>query len=444
MQTERRLDQLPVAIIGAGPIGLTAAAHLSVRGEEFLVLEKGPGPGTFVGEWDHVRMFSPWRYNVDSVAAGLLRAHGWPEPDPDAFPTGGELRDRLLKPLAALPALAERVHYGVEVVGVSRVGLDRLKTEGRGARPFRLRVRDTNTGEERNVVARAVVDASGTWGTPKPLGADGLPAIGERRAAGSVHYGMPDLAREASRYGGRRVAVVGGGDSSFNALVDLSRFAESRPGTELHWVVRGSRPAFGGGEADQLPERGALGEAVRRLVSRGALVVHTGFRIAEVASRASGVELLSDDGERIEVDEIVCVTGFRPNLEMLREIRLDLDLGTEAPAALGPLIDPNVHSCGTVRPHGYRELTQPDEGFYVVGMKSYGRAPTFLLLTGYEQVRSVVAALAGDLEEAAAERLVLPETGVCSSDALMPNVQAGAGERVEAEATPSCCGSDRG
>jgi hypothetical protein len=84
--------------------------------------------------------------------------------------------------------------------------------------------------------------------------------------------------------------------------------------------------------------------------------------------------------------------------------------------ALAPLIDPAYHSCGTVPPHGHRELTQPDEGLYVVGMKSYGRAPTFLITTGNEQVRSVVAALAGDMAAADEVQLVLPETGVCSVD----------------------------
>ena len=96
------------------------------------------------------------------------------------------------------------------------------------------------------------------------------------------------------------------------------------------------------------------------------------------------------------MDAIAAATGFRPDLDMLREVRLDLDPAVEAPARLAPLIDPNFHSCGTVPPHGEELLRHPDDGFYIVGMKSYGRAPTFLLATGYEQVRSIAAALAGD------------------------------------------------
>ena len=115
----------------------------------------------------------------------------------------------------------------------------------------------------------------------------------------------------------------------------------------------------------------------------------------------------------VDVDVVVGATGFRPDLDMLREVRLHLDPALEAPAGLAPLIDPNFHSCGTVPPHGAALLSHPDEGFYLVGMKSYGRAPTFLLATGYEQVRSIAAALAGDQEAADRVELQLPETGAC-------------------------------
>src|SRR5205807_6266410 len=139
-------------------------------------------------------------------------------------------------------------------------------------------------------------------------------------------------------------------------------------------------------------------------------------RIVEVRRIADGLQLIGEDGANIgPIDEIVCATGFRPDLTLTRELRLDLDPAVEAPTALAPLIDPNVHSCGTVPPHGADELKHPEPDFYTVGMKSYGRAPTFLLLTGYEQVRSVVAAIAGDWESARNVELVLPETGVCST-----------------------------
>ena len=95
------------------------------------------------------------------------------------------------------------------------------------------------------------------------------------------------------------------------------------------------------------------------------------------------------------VDRIIAATGQRPDVSLTRELRLDLDPWLESARALGPLIDPNEHSCGSVPPHGHRELAHPEASFYTAGIKSYGRAPTFLLLTGYEQARSIAAAIAG-------------------------------------------------
>ncbi len=127
----------------------------------------------------------------------------------------------------------------------------------------------------------------------------------------------------------------------------------------------------------------------------------------------------------------------------MRELRLALDTSLESPVALAPLIDPNVHSCGTVPPHGVEELSHPEENFYIVGMKSYGRAPTFLTLTGYEQVRSIVAALTGDYEAARNVELILPETGVCSTDTDgscgLPSTQEVAGQVDDVPAPASCC-----
>jgi hypothetical protein len=141
--------------------------------------------------------------------------------------------------------------------------------------------------------------------------------------------------------------------------------------------------------------------------------------VCNIKLESVGVSLVGEtrDGlETIAVDEIIATTGARPDLTMLRELRLALDSSLESTETLAPMIDPNIHSCGTVRPHGEAELRQPEKDFYIVGMKSYGRAPTFLLATGYEQVRSVVAALVGDWEAARDVQLNLPETGVCSSD----------------------------
>ena len=405
---------LPVAVIGAGPVGLAAAAHLLSRGLEPLIFEAGERVGASVRDWAHVRVFSPWAFNIDPAAADLLEAEGWVAPPAEAYPTGGEIVERYLEPLAALPAIGGRLVLGARVTAVTRLGIDKLKDAGREQAPFELTV--DHGGVEQRYVARAVIDASGTWTRPNPLGAGGVPAVGERAHRERIAYRIPDvLGADRERYAGKRVLVIGTGHSAFNALVDLVALREHEPATEIVWAVRRDAPGdkLGGGSDDQLPERGALGETVRRLVEEtGAVHLVTGFQTRSVGAR--GEQTVIGDGEReLLADEVIATTGFRPDLSVLSELRLDLDDRVEAPRALAPLIDPNVHSCGTVPPHGVDELSHPDAGVFVVGMKSYGRAPTFLLRTGYEQVRSVVAALDGDWQAARTIDFVLPETGVC-------------------------------
>ncbi|MQS09333.1 FAD-dependent oxidoreductase, partial [Streptomyces alkaliphilus] len=415
----------PVVVIGAGPVGLAAAAHLLERGLRPLVLEAGDGPGHAVRGWGHVRLFSRWAEVIDPVAEKLVttRNPGWVRPDDAAYPTGAEWVEHWLRPLA--DALGDSVRYGTRVTGVARAGRDLTVDADRAAQPFVVQVERTDGGEER-ITARAVLDASGTTGTPSPLGANGLPALGERAAADRITYGIPDLRDPAvrARYAGRTTAVVGSGASAFTVLAALAELAEEVPGTRAVWILRRGLGAdtFGGGEADQLPGRGALGLRARAAVEAGTATPLTGFRIAAVERADDGTGRpvpVAEDGRRSEpVDSVVAVTGLRPDLSFLSEVRLGLDERLRAPVPLAPLIDPNVHSCGTVYPHGAAELAHPEGDLYLVGMKSYGRAPTFLAMTGYEQVRSVAAELAGDREAARRVELVLPETGVCGGSGL--------------------------
>ncbi|MEV5491507.1 NAD(P)-binding domain-containing protein [Streptomyces bobili] len=419
-------DQLPVVVVGAGPIGLAAAAHLIERDIEPLVLEAGPSAGTAVRDWAHVRLFSPWFEVTDPAAEKLLAPTGWVCPDGATYPTGGDWAERYLQPLADV--LGDKVRYGATVTGVARAGRDRIVDAGRDEQPFTVHIQ-TADGREERIIARAVIDASGTWSTPSPLGANGLPALGEKAAA-RISYSVPDLKDPAvrARYAGKRTAVVGSGASAFTALAYLADLAkEEGAGTHAVWILRrgiiGS--TYGGGEADELPARGALGLRAKAAVEAGHASAVTGFRTQAVEHDGDQLALVAEDGRRLDpVDEVIVLTGFRPDLSFLSELRLGLDERLQAPTALAPLIDPNVHSCGTVYPHGVNELSHPDQGVYLVGMKSYGRAPTFLAMTGYEQVRSITAALAGDQEAAERVELTLPETGVCGGAGLFDDPDA--------------------
>jgi thioredoxin reductase len=421
--------KLPVLVIGGGPVGLSAAAQLVEAGETPLVVEAGVRVGASVREWGHVRLFSTWHYNIDRTAVALLEQSGWQRPVDDEYPTGAELVERYLEPLAVHPRIAPHLRLATRVVAVSRRGFDVMKSDGREESSFVALLRDADGGEEM-VEAKAVIDASGTWTTPNPLGASGLPAPGEARLRDRIRYGIPDvLGAEQQRYASRRTLVVGSGDSAFNVILELTELARSAPQTRVVWAIRRASIGllFGGGDDDALVERGRLGKRVRSLVDEELLELVTGFQIEELGDVPAGVTVRSGERELGPFDEIIATTGARPDLSLLRELRLDLDEGVEAPRALAPLIDPNFHSCGTVRPHGAVELGHPDPNVFIAGVKSYGRAPTFLLLTGYEQVRSVIAAIQGDWDAARDVHLELPETGVCSRDLLDDSSNAAAG-----------------
>ncbi len=456
---------LPVAVIGAGPIGLAAAAHLLERGFAPVVFEAGASVAASYESFRHVQLFSPWRYNLDPAARRLLEAAGWVAPDLDQLPTAGAMIDDYLAPLAALAPMRPALRLSHRVIDVARSGFDKVKSKGRDDAPFEIRC--ATPDGVRQFRAWAVLDASGTWSKPNPLGANGLPAIGEAEAAAQIAYGMPDiLGRDRARYAGKRVLVAGAGHSAAGSLLALAKLADEAPGTQIVWTIRGhdfSR-IFGGGENDGLAARGALGRRLKVLADSGRLEVQSDFRTERIQPKPgtdhgflpggkpwsvpgfSVVGLGANGEERVieGIDEIIVATGGRPDLSIAAELRMKLDPWIESTEALAPLIDPNVHSCGTVRPHGHRELAHPEARFYAIGAKSYGRAPNFLLATGHEQVRSVVAALAGDLVAADNVQLELPETGVCStqfdeaSSGCCTNVCGG----PSVKRADACCGLD--
>jgi len=434
---------LPIAIIGAGPVGLAAAAHLEVRSMPFILFERGTTVASNVLSWKHIRVFSPWRYNIDKTARELLSRSGWKSPDDDVLPTGEELYNEYLKPLSEVPSIKANLIVGAEVLSIGRKNIDKMKTLGRDALPYVVQVLRRNNIEQYEV--GGVIDATGTWNSPNPIGSGGVYATGEVENRERIVYGIPDvLNQQESRYKNKSVLVVGSGHSSINVILELDKLKEKYPATEIHWVLRKRNisDVYGGQENDALAARGALGIKIEELVNSDRVNVYTPFHIQQITKKENKLLIVGFQGDQklalTGIDQIISNTGSRPDFSFIREVRLNIDPSLESVAEIAELIDPNIHSCGTVRPHGEQELRQPDKNFYIVGSKSYGRAPTFLMATGYEQVRSIVAAMDGDLVAAQNVELDLPETGVCSAD-IGSSTCCGTGAAPKKESVGSSC-----
>lgn len=435
-------NKLPVAIIGGGPVGLAAAAHLVKRNQPFILFEAGKTAGTNILDWGHVKVFSPWKYNIDKAAEELLLQTNWQPPDKESLHTGKEFYYLYFTPLINHPSIKPFIHTNSNVIAVGRKNMDKMKTYGRENKPFILQVQQ---GKTKNLFeARAIIDASGTWHNVNPIGSGGLFAEGEMENTDKIFYGIPDVSGKLKdRYKNKNVLVAGGGHSAINTILELDKLKSEFPETQIHWILRKEKisEVYGGQEDDALPARGALGIKIEELVNEDRVSVYTPFQIQEIQNNNGTLSLTgTQHGAKKAlsgIDEIVGNTGTRPDFSFLREVRVDFDSTVESVPTLADLIDPNQHSCGTVRAHGELELRQKEKDFYIVGMKSYGRAPTFLMATGYEQVRSVVAALVGDWEAARRVELDLPETGVCNSDS---GAACCGTETAETEKENACCG----
>jgi thioredoxin reductase len=438
------MNTLPIAVIGAGPVGLAAAAHLDVRNMPFILIEKGATVAANILSWKHIRVFSPWRYNIDKAARQILSRSGWKGPDDNVLPTGEELYNEYFKPLSEVPSIESNLIVNAEVLSIGKKNIDKMKTQGREALPYVVQVLRGNNVEQYEVAG--VIDATGTWNSPNPIGSGGVYAVGEVENRESIFYGIPDIFNQyESTYKNKSVLVVGSGHSSINVILELDKLKEKYPATEIHWVLRKKNisDVYGGQENDALAARGALGIKIEKLVNSGRVSVYTPFHIQQITNRENKLLIVGFQGDQKlalpGIDRIISNTGSRPDFSFIREVRLNIDPSLESVAEIGELIDPNFHSCGTVRPHGEQELRQPDKNFYIVGSKSYGRAPTFLMATGYEQVRSIVAAMDGDVEAARSVELDLPATGVCSvdvGDSACCGVSPATNKKAEAV---SCC-----
>ena len=391
---------LPVAILGGGPVALEAALALAESDRPFVLFESGGRVGSHVRDWGHVRLFTPWSMNVSPRARAALEDAGVDVPGGDDCPTGYELASSLLDPIAALPTVAPNVRTGTRVVAVTRDGVLKNHEIGTGARadvPFRILVRD-DAGQERVELASAVLDCTGTWGHPNALGSGGIPAPGEGPAAHRITRSIPDFDDEAvrSEWAGARILLVGAGHSAQTAAVALAALAREQPDTKMTWVIRSSDPDFSADPSDPLPARRALHEEARALADGGnsPFDVRRGRSIEGIEETDDGLRVHLAEGESIEVDQVLSLTGSVGDASLYRQLQVHECYATSGPMNLAAaLLSSSSADCLDQVSHGADTLRNPEPDFYILGSKSYGRNNTFLLRVGWEQVDDVLSLL---------------------------------------------------
>lgn len=402
-----------LAILGAGPTGLEAALAAARTGHPFTLYEAGDAVAAHVRDWGHVHLFSPWELDVSPRARARLAEQGIEVPTDGVCPTGAELVERVLAPLAELPEIRPGLRLGTRVVAVGREGLlkhEEIGTAERSRRPFRLLVRDAD-GRESVEHADIVLDCTGSYAIPNALGDGGIPAPGERaleeqRPEALVHR-IPDVEREEEAWAGRTVLLVGAGHSAQTAARDLARLAARKPGAEVIWVLRPETPAFEPIPNDSLPERSKLIELAGKL-ARGktpGIEVRTGVVVEAVGPAQNGrvrVVLRRTDGrqESVEVDRILALTGSVGDHLLYRQLQVHECYATSGPMKLAAALLGEAGGsadCLTQSSHGAETLVNPEPGFFLLGSKSYGRNSTFLMRVGWQQVEEVFGLLGGFL-----------------------------------------------
>ena len=388
-----------LAILGAGPTGLEAALAAAENGFPFTVYEASDEIAGHVRDWGHVRLFTPWSLNVSERMRRVLAAAGHDAPGGDACPTGDEFVDRLLRPVAELPAIADHLRLGVRVRSAGRRGLLKHEDIGgavRAARPFRLLLGDQG-GRQWTEEADVVLDCTGSP-VANPIGDGGIPAPGEEKLADRIVHRIPDLAREADAWADRTTLLVGAGHSAQTVLVALSELAASRPKTRVAWLLRGAPPRPVADDA--LPERARLTGRVAALAADppAFLELHRGTidALAEDGERLR-VTLRSEEGARedLHVDRILALTGQVGDDRLYRQLQIHECYATSGPMKLAAALlgqdgaAGGGEDCLAQTSLGADTLKNPEPGFFILGRKSYGRRNDFLLRVGREQVDEV-------------------------------------------------------
>ncbi|MGH7693126.1 MAG: FAD-dependent oxidoreductase [Candidatus Dormibacteria bacterium] len=399
-----------IAILGAGPIGLEAALAAADAGMSFTVYEVGDGVGAHVRAWGHVSLFTPWDLDVSPRMADHLAAAGIKVPTGGDCPTGNELVERLLVPVATLPELAPHIRLNTRVEAVGRQGLlkhEQIATPERGERSFRLLL--AHAGAEEVAFASAVLDCTGTYSQPNLLGDGGIPSPGERSLRRRIRRHLPDLEDERADWAGKTVLLVGAGASAQTAARELAALAEEVPSTRVIWSVRSSDPSWGAVTDDPLPGRAALVDSARILTASGspAVQVRLGTAVAALGATPEGriqvtlerldtpFDPVGATNDSFAVDQVLALTGYVGDAGMYRQLQVHECYATAAPINLSAaLLGAAAGNCLDQVGHGLDVLHNPEPNFYILGSKSYGRVNQFLLWVGWDQVSQVIGHLA--------------------------------------------------
>jgi hypothetical protein len=395
-----------LAILGAGPIGLEAALYAAALKLPFTVYERGR-VGEHLQHWGHVRLFTPFGMNVTPLGRVRVLAEN-PRaelPDDNACITGREHVTAYLEPLARSPLLRENVQLGQTILHVGRKGYLKDDSPGdgkRGQQPFKLLVRDSKN-VERIEEAGIVLDCTGTYGRHRYLGEGGIPTIGEKQAAQQISYRLEDLLGEKkAHYADKTTLVIGGGYSAATTVVNLAKLAEQHPDTWVIWVARtiGTTP-LKRIPGDPLKERDQLALRANTLATRtdGNVEFHNQSVIEAVEGAWDrGFKVTGRIGWRPKmwnVERIIANVGYTPDTDLYRELQIHECYASLGPMALAAALAKHSGDCLTIPAQGPATLRNPEPNFYILGMKSYGRNPHFLLKTGFEQVRDVFTLITG-------------------------------------------------
>ena len=374
-----------VIVIGAGPMGIAAAIGALDRGCDVIVLERGD-VGASLRTWGGTRFFSPLHMNLSARMRELLGAS---TPDPNALLTGSEYADLVLAPLVEREPLLGRVRTRHNVIAVGRRGLTRNDYAGhplRAERPFRVLCDNDETFD-----AEVVLDASGGFVVPRPIGAGGLPARGESRMARRPIRTLGELMSVGDELRGKRVLVVGDGHSAANAIGWLADRS-----VNIVWAVRNAnRRPCEEVPNDPLPERRAVVERANDLASDPPPFLRIERRaMIESVAQNNGHVAVSLSGNRVvETDLIAAFTGYRPDGRFLSELALEISPVTEGGARLYRAIS-CITDCLSVPNVKPEDLQTGEDGFWFVGSRAYGRSRTFLLQTGLAQLEVMLDAIA--------------------------------------------------